>query len=80
MGKAKIAITIDEGMVTRIDRLVRQKTFANRSQAIEAAIHDKLQKMDRSRLSIESAKLDPRYEQALAEEGLGEEGPAWPEY
>ena len=48
MGKAKIAITIDERMVTRIDRLVRQKAFPNRSQAIEAAIQEKLQTIDRS--------------------------------
>ena len=80
MGKAKIAITIDERMVTRIDRLVRQKAFPNRSQAIEAAIQDKLQTIDRSRLAIESAKLDSKQEQAFAEEGLGEEGLVWPEY
>jgi len=80
MGKAKIAITIDERMVIRIDRLVRQKAFSNRSQAIEAAIQDKLQTIDRSRLAIESAKLDPKNEQAFAEEGLGEEGLVWPEY
>lgn len=80
MGKAKIAITIDERTVTRIDRLVRQKAFTNRSQAIEAAIQEKLQKIDRSRLAIESAKLDPKYEQALAEEGLDEDGLAWLAY
>jgi metal-responsive CopG/Arc/MetJ family transcriptional regulator len=80
MGKAKIAITIDERTVTRIDRLVRQKAFTNRSQAIEAAIQEKLQKIDRSRLAIESAKLDPKYEQALADEGLDEDGLAWPAY
>jgi metal-responsive CopG/Arc/MetJ family transcriptional regulator len=72
VGKAEIAITLDERMVTRIDRLVRQKAFPNRSQPVEAAIQDKLQTIDRSRLAIESAKLDPKQEQALAEEGLGE--------
>ncbi len=80
MGKAKIAITLDEGIVARVDRLVREKTFANRSQAIEEAVREKLARLDRSRLAREAAKLDPAYERALAEEGLGEDASAWPEY
>ena len=70
MGKAKIAITIDEGIVGRIDRLVKQRTFSNRSQAIETALHEKLARLDRSRLAQESAKLDPKLEKTLAEEGI----------
>lgn len=80
MGKAKIAITIDERMVGRIDRLVRQKAFTNRSQAIEIAIHEKLKRIDRSRLAIESAKLNTTTEQAMADEGLAEDLKSWPEY
>lgn len=38
MGKTKIAITIDEKIVLRIDHLVKQEAFANRSQVIEAWI------------------------------------------
>ena len=56
MGKAKIAITLDEKIVGRIDRLVRQRTFSNRSQAIEQAIEEKLSRLDRSRLAREAAK------------------------
>jgi mRNA interferase MazF len=37
MCKAKIAITLDERIVGRLDRLVHQRAFANRSQAIEQA-------------------------------------------
>ena len=80
MAKAKIAITIDERMVGRIDRLVRQKTFSNRSQAIETAIHEKLKRIDRSRLAIESSKLDPKYEQAMADEGITADAISWPVY
>lgn len=80
MGKAKIAITIDERMVGRIDRLVRQRAFTNRSQAIEIAIQEKLKRIDRSRLAIESAKLNPTTEQAMADEGIAEDLESWPEY
>lgn len=80
MGKAKIAITIDERMVGRIDRLVRQKAFTNRSRAIEIAIQEKLKRIDRSRLAIESAKLNPTTERAMADEGLAEDLKSWPAY
>ena len=80
MGKAKIAITIDEKIVLRIDNLVKQDAFVNRSQAIEEALRDKLDRIDRSRLARESAKLDPKKEIALAEEGIREDSAEWPKY
>ena len=80
MGKAKIAITLDEQTVGRIDRLVRQKAYPSRSRAIEEAVEEKLERLDRSRLARESAKLEPAFEKALAEEGLTEELREWPEY
>jgi metal-responsive CopG/Arc/MetJ family transcriptional regulator len=80
VGKAKIAITIDEEIVGRIDRLVRQRTFSNRSQAIETAMHEKLARLDRSRLAEESSKLDPKSEKALAEEGIQMDQQSWPEF
>jgi hypothetical protein len=36
--------------------------------------------MKRSRLSLECAKLDPKFEKAMAEEGLVEDVSQWPEY
>ncbi len=80
MGKAKIAITLDEKIVGRIDRLVRQRTFSNRSQAIEQAIEEKLSRLDRSRLAREAAKLDPEFEKRLSEEGLEKDNAEWPEF
>ncbi|HEY9595203.1 MAG TPA: ribbon-helix-helix domain-containing protein [Spirochaetia bacterium] len=80
MGKAKIAVTIDERIVSRLDRLVRQETFSNRSQAIEEALRDKLEHIDRTRLARELTKLDPKYEKALAEEGLAKDTAEWPEF
>ena len=80
MGKAKIAITLDEKIVSRLDRLVKQEAYTNRSQAIEAAIRDKLQRLDRTRLVQELSKIDPQYEKALAEEGIATDRAAWPEF
>jgi Arc/MetJ-type ribon-helix-helix transcriptional regulator len=80
MGKAKIAITLHEKIVGRIDRLVRQRAFSNRSQAIEEAVSEKLARLDKSRLAQESAKLDPTSERALAEEGLQEDRKLWPQF
>ncbi len=80
MGKAKIAITLDERIVGRLDQLVKQEAYSNRSQAIEAAIRDKLQRLDRTRLAQELNKLDPDYEKALAEEGIAADGAAWPAF
>lgn len=80
MGKAKIAITLDEEYIEQIDRLVVKHIFQNRSQAVQEAVGDKLQKIKRSRLSKECTKLDTAFEKAMAEEGLNKEIREWPEY
>ena len=80
MAAAKVAISLDEGVLTRLDRLVRQRAFPNRSKAIEQAVKEKLERLDRSRLARECAKLDPAFEKALADEGLSGELAEWPEY
>jgi metal-responsive CopG/Arc/MetJ family transcriptional regulator len=80
MSTAKIAISIDHSLVERIDYLVKEKVFPNRSKAIQEAVKEKIEKLDKKRLAVECAKLDPRFEQALAEEGLTEDIKSWPEY
>jgi metal-responsive CopG/Arc/MetJ family transcriptional regulator len=79
MGRAKIAITVDEQALAEIDRLVRERVFPNRSKAIEAAVQDRIALLHRSRLVRECAKLDRGEEQAMAEEGYVGES-EWPEY
>ena len=78
MGRAKIAITVDEQALAEIDRLVRQGVFPNRSKAIEEAVQDRIARLHRSRLAQECAKLDRSEAQALAEEGYAGKGE--PEY
>ncbi|MEC9340297.1 MAG: ribbon-helix-helix protein, CopG family [Pseudomonadota bacterium] len=80
MATAKIAITLDEETLKRLDRLVRSSSFPSRSRAIQTAVQEKLDRMEQGRLARECAKLEPPHEQALAEEGLAEELSAWPEY
>lgn len=80
MGRSKVAISLEESTLSRLDKLVEKRIFPNRSQAIEEAVAEKLARLERSRLAQECAKLDPAFEKALAEEGLSEDLAEWPEY
>jgi len=80
MGTTKIAITLNQNTLERLDRLVRNHIFPNRSRAIQGAVQEKLERMERSRLARECAKLDPDFEKAMAEEDLSEELSEWPKY
>lgn len=80
MSTAKVAITLQEELLKELDRQVSEGKFPNRSRAIQEAVEEKLARMDRTRLAQESAKLDPGYEQSLADEGLAEDFEEWPAY
>jgi len=80
MAAAKVAITIDKVLLRRVDQLVAQRRFPNRSRAIQEAVRDKLDLIERGRLARECAKLDRRLEQKLADEGLAEDLAEWPEF
>lgn len=80
MPTSKIAITIDDSTLNRLDFLVKSKFFPNRSKAIQQAVAEKLMRIEKGRLARECAKLDPEFEQAVAEEGFSSELEEWPEY
>jgi metal-responsive CopG/Arc/MetJ family transcriptional regulator len=80
MSKAKLAVTLDSALVAELDELVTKRRFANRSQAIEEAVAEKLDRMSKTRLARECSKLDPAEERTLAEEGLAVGRDTWPEY
>ena len=80
MRETKVAITIEEGVLARVDALVKRRVFSNRSRAIQEAVQEKLERLERTRLAEECAKLDPAFERSMADEGLSEELSAWPEY
>jgi metal-responsive CopG/Arc/MetJ family transcriptional regulator len=80
MPKTKVSLTLDAELLERVDELVAKQRFRNRSQAVEAALADKVQRLARTRLASESAKLNPKEEKRLADEGLIDALDSWPEY
>ena len=80
MKYAKVAISIDAAVLKKIDRLVKNKTFESRSQAFQKAVENTLEKVERSQLARECAKLDKRFERKVADEGLSKDLAEWPDY
>ena len=80
MPKTKVALTLETSLIEQVDDLVQRKRFRNRSQAVESALADKLDRLARTRLAREAAKLNPKSEKRLAEEGLADALESWPEY
>jgi len=80
MSMAKVAISIEKATLEQLDELVKSKVFPSRSRAIQEAVTEKLNRLRKTRLAEECAKLDPAAEQALAEESLSVELREWPEY
>ena len=80
MAASKIAISIDDKTLKQLDILVKSNFFPNRSKAIQQAVIEKLMRIEKSRLAQECAKLNPEFEQSIAEEGFSLELEEWPEY
>ena len=80
MAASKIAITLENDTLKRLDMLVKSNFFPNRSKAIQEAVAEKLTRIQKTRLAQECAKLDPDFERSLAEEGFTSELEEWPEY
>ena len=80
MKSSKVAISIDESLLKKVDRLVRAQAFESRSQVFQQAVQEKLSRIDKSRLAEECAKLNKRTEKALADEGLSQDLKEWPDY
>lgn len=77
---AKIAITIDAGLLQRLDLLVEQKHFKNRSQAFQQLIQKEVKTLEHDSLAVECSKLNIAAEQELADEELDMELNEWPDY
>jgi len=80
MSSVKVAITLDRDTLRDVDRLVSKNLFPSRSRAIQLAVAEQLARIGRTRLAAECAKLDPKFEQAMADEGLGRDLKSWPAY
>jgi metal-responsive CopG/Arc/MetJ family transcriptional regulator len=57
MSSVKVAITIDRETLIRVDALVSKSIFPNRSRAIQAAVSEKLARMERGRLASKCAPV-----------------------
>ncbi|HXM69555.1 MAG TPA: ribbon-helix-helix domain-containing protein [Thermoanaerobaculia bacterium] len=80
MSATKIAITLDAELLRKVDLLVAERRFPTRSRAIQEAVKTAVERLERGRLERECAKLDPKFEQQLAEQGLAEDLAAWASY
>lgn len=80
MSTYKVAISIDKETLEKLDRFVKESACPSRSRAIQEAVQEKLERLDRSRLARECAKLDTSEEKAIAEQGMDEDAEKWPEY
>lgn len=80
MSVAKIAISIDRDLLAKLDQLVADEKFENRSQAIQLLLKDKVIELARYRFERECDKLDPEEEMKMAEEGLHEDTKEWEEF
>jgi Arc/MetJ-type ribon-helix-helix transcriptional regulator len=80
MASVKVAITLEQETLRQVDSLVARRVFQNRSRAIQTALHEKIERVEGSRLAAESAKLDPEFEQSMADERLRVGAAAWPEF
>lgn len=80
MSGTKIAITLDVELLRKVDLLVAERRFPNRSRAIQEAVSAAVDRLEHGRLDRECAKLDPEFEQQLAEQGLAMDFAAWPSY
>jgi Arc/MetJ-type ribon-helix-helix transcriptional regulator len=80
MASVKVAITLEQETLRQVDSLVARRVFKNRSRAIQTALREKIERVEGGRLAAECAKLDPKFEKSLAEEGMGADAAVWPEF
>ena len=65
-------VTLDQGTVADLDRWVKEGKYPNRSRALQFAANLLSEREKRTRLARELAKIDPKEEKQLAEQGLGD--------
>jgi len=80
MATKKITVSLDIDTVEGIDCLVQQRKHKNRSQAIQNALKEYLQKIEKQRLYEEIDKLDQKAEMKVAEEGFDAVNEIWEDY
>jgi len=77
MSTAKVAITLEEDFLKEIDRWVSEGKYPNRSKAIQETLNEKITNWRWKRLIEEVSKLNPKEEQAMAEETIFSGNEIW---
>lgn len=80
MSVAKIAISIDDQLLAKLDEFITQKKFKTRSQAIQMAVQKTVDLLDHKRLIQACSRLNPHVERELADEKLTKDVEEWPEF
>ena len=80
MSVGKVTVSIGADVLKQLDRLVTERVFPSRSQAIHKAIEEKIARLNKSRLERACELLDPVEEQDFAEIGVSADLEEWPEY
>lgn len=80
MSTAKIAITLEKDFLKEIDRWVSEGRYPSRSKVIQETLKEKITNWRRKRLIEEVSKLNPKEEQAMAEEAISSGNEIWDEY
>jgi len=70
MSATKVAISLDDAVLRQLDKLVKTRPFRSRSQTVQEAVSEKINRLDRTALAKECAKLDAKSEQAMADAGI----------
>jgi len=80
MPTAKIAITVSEQILLKLDRLVKERRYPNRSRAIQEALEEKISRLESNRLAEALQCIDSVAEKLDAEEGMLDVVDTWPTY
>jgi Arc/MetJ-type ribon-helix-helix transcriptional regulator len=65
-----IVVSIEPALLRKVDQWIECGRFNSRSEIVEVSVREKLICLSRQRLAAECLTVDPREEQALADEGL----------
>ena len=80
MSVSSVMIELEPSLLAKLDGYVEGHVFHSRSEAVSAAVREKIERMEsRAQFLAECSKLDPAEEQAFAEEWLEGERAAWTE-
>ena len=78
MNSAKVTVQLEPSLLAKLDEFVRAHLFRNRSEAVAAAVREKIERLERDhQFRTESQKRDPAEEQTIAEDGVERKQALW---